>query len=193
MKRTLAASLVGFLALAVGGAVVEAQQREQPQPPRTKVEAFEAQEGVVVVRGFSKIGDMKGVYGGVVSVQSMEFTNAATGKKEYGVTIEVKEASRLEREDRSFIDYDEIGSLIKGIDYISKVDRSATKLDSFQADYRTKGEFAISTFSSANDIMCSISSGRIGRVSTFFKIADLAKFRNLIVNAKAKLDSIKVP
>lgn len=181
-----------FLAFAIAA---QAQEQRQPPAPKTKIEAFEAQEGVVVIRGFSKIGEMRGAYpiGGLVTVQSMEFINAATGKKEYGITIDVKETSRLEREDRSFIDYDEIDSLVKGIDYISKIDASSTKLDSFQADYRTKGEFGISVFNLRSELMCSISSGRIGRIDVIFKIADLAKFRDLIINAKAKLDSIKEP
>jgi len=185
--------LLIVLLLSLSDRALKAQSLPQQQAPKTKVEAFEAQQGVVVIRGFSKIGELRGALGGLVTVQSVEFTNATTNKKEYGITIDVKETSRLEREDRSFIDYDEIDSLIKGIDYISKLDRAVTKLESFQADYRTKGEFALSTFTSGNDLMCSISSGRIGRVSVFFKILDLGRFRELIVTAKSKLDSIKGP
>lgn len=51
------------------------------QDPKTKIEAFDAQQGTVVIRGFSNMGELKGVYGGVVSVQSMEFTHATTGRK----------------------------------------------------------------------------------------------------------------
>jgi hypothetical protein len=104
------------------------------------LEAFEAQGGTVLIRGFTQIGKLQGIYGGLITVQSQEFTNATTGQKEYGITIEVGE-------DRAFIDYEEIPSLTKGIDYISKVDKSSTKLDNYQADYRTKGDFRISKFS----------------------------------------------
>ena len=54
------------------------------QDPKTKIEAFDAQQGTVVIRGFSNMGELKGVYGGVVSVESRELTHATTGRKEFG-------------------------------------------------------------------------------------------------------------
>ncbi len=162
------------------------------QDPKTKIEAFDAQQGTVVIRGFSNIGELKGVYGGVVSVESRELTHAATGRKEFGIAIDVKETSGLERQSWSFIDYDEIDPLVNGIDYISKIDASVTRLDNFQADYRTKGDLLISTFSSSSgENLCSIESGQIGSPSIFLNVADLARFRRLIISAKTKLDSIK--
>ncbi len=170
---------------------LHAQDRVQAPAPKTRIEAFDAQAGTVVIRGFSKVGELKGVYGGVLTVQSMEFTDATTGKKEYGISIDVKETDRLERSNRSFIDYDEIPSFLKGIDYISKVDSSVTKLDSFQADFRTKGDFRVSTFSSQKETMASMSSGSIGQTAMFLRITDVARFRELVASAKSTLDSLR--
>ncbi|MEO5924269.1 MAG: hypothetical protein ABIR70_10620 [Bryobacteraceae bacterium] len=171
--------------------LLHAQDRQPPPAPKTKIEAFEAQSGSVVVRGFSRIGEMKGIYGGVLTVQSMEFTQAVTGKKEYGITIDVKETDRLERSNRSFIDYDEIASLLKGIEYVSKIDSSVTPLESFQADFRTKGDFKVSTFSSGKEILASISSGSIGATSLFLRLSDVPKLRDLVASARDKLDAVK--
>jgi hypothetical protein len=53
-------------------------QQEKPVPaPKTKLEAFEAQSGAVIIRGFSRIGYLRGVYGGTVTVESKEFLNLA--------------------------------------------------------------------------------------------------------------------
>jgi hypothetical protein len=180
-----------LVAVALCVSVLHAQDRVQVQAPKTQIEAFDAQAGTVMIRGFSKVGEMKGVYGGILTVQSIEFTDATTGKKEYGISIDVKETDRLERTNRSFIDFDEIPSFLKGIDYISKVDSSVTKLDNFQADFRTKGDFKISTFSSAKETMASISSGSIGETSMFLKIGDVARFRDFIASAKNTLDSLR--
>jgi hypothetical protein len=182
-----------FLGPLIAVGYSQAQSATQQAVPKTKLEAFEAQEGAVLIRGFTQIGDLRGAYGGLIAVKSQEFTNATTGRKEYGITIDVKETGRLEREDRAFIDYEEIPSLIKGIDYISKVDKCSTKLDNYQADYRTKGDFQISKFSASGEDMFSVSSGRIGRTSVYLKSTDMTKFRDLIGRAKAKLDSIKSP
>jgi hypothetical protein len=160
-------------------------------PPATKLEAFEKQTGSVVVRGFTSIGSVRGTYDGTVSVEAREFLNATTTKREYGIVIETKESGRLERENRSFVDYDEIDSLLKGIDYITKIDASASKLGDFQADYRTKGELEVSTFSSQGGIMAAVTSGRIGSVMVIMGLSELAKFRTLIADAKAKIDTVR--
>lgn len=154
--------LLSVLALVITSQAL-AQQDQRVPAPKTKLEAFEAQSGAVIIRGFSKIGELRGVYGGAVTVESKEFMNANTAQREFGITLEVKETSRLERENTSYVDYDEIPSLLKGIDYIAKVDKSVTKLDNFQADYKTKGDLRISTFSSGSgEVMVAVKSGTIG-------------------------------
>jgi len=74
--------------------------------------------------------------------------------------------------------------LVKGIDYISKVKPDVTKLEDYQADYKTRGDLKISTFSSGNKVMAPVTSGSIGGVVAYFNIDDLAKAKNLILQAK---------
>ena len=101
-----------------------AQQAGDQEKAKTKLEAFVAQDGVVVIRGFSKVGDIRGQFGSSLVVETKEFTNAGSGKREHGITVQVKEAGRLERDHTSFVDFDEIPSLLKGLEYIGKVDKS---------------------------------------------------------------------
>ena len=51
---------------------------------------------------------------------------------------------------RSFIDFDEVDALLKGLDYISKATSEVTKLGMFEATYKTKGYFSATTFSSSS-------------------------------------------
>jgi hypothetical protein len=173
--------------------IASAQQAAEPaKETKTKLEAFQARTGVVIIRGFSEIGTARGMYSTSIVVESKEFADATTGKKEYGMTIEVKDNSRsLERESTSYIDYDEIDSLIKGLDYISKIDGGVTKLSNFQADYRTKGDLSFSTFSAQGEILFGVESGRIGSASAYFKGSSIADIRKLIVDAKAAIDAIR--
>src|SRR5260221_10288460 len=107
--------------------------------------------------------------------------------------MEVTESGRVERENRSYIDYDEIEPLVRGIDYVARLDHSVTKLTEFQADYRTKGELEVTTFSSANSgVSAAVKSGRIGGATAFLKLDELPRLRDLIVSAKAKLDAVRV-
>ena len=91
----------------------------------------------------------------------------------------------------SYIDYDEIESLLKGISYISKIDSKITKLSEFQADYKTKGEFEISTFSSNGKISAAVQSGSIYSASAYYDYEDIEKIKLTIEKAKQTLDSIK--
>jgi hypothetical protein len=194
--RTILVSTLGMSLAACGGGTrnqPSAASKESAPQAKTKLEAFQAKTGVVVIRGFSTVGSLPGENGGGASVETREFTDAADGTKQYGIAIEVYKAGAMVGDERtSYLDYNEIDSLVKGIDYIAKIDRSVTKLESFQADYRTKDDLEISTFSdSEGKTSAAISSGTVGKVSVFVPLTGLDKFKNLIVQAKSKLDSIR--
>jgi hypothetical protein len=110
----------------------------------------------------------------------MEFTDAATGK-----------SGRLENTDRSFIDYDEVDSLLNGIDYISKATSDVTKLGQFEATYRTKGNFSATIFNSSGKIDAAVKSGYIRPATAFLSLQQLGELRAIIAQAKQKLDSVK--
>lgn len=161
---------------------------------KTKLEEFSQRTGVVIIRGFEKIGTLRGLYDTSIEVEAKEFTNVGTGNKEFGITVEVKKEGRYDKEHTSYIDYDELESLITGIEYIGKIDNSVTKFSSFQADYNTRGDFQISTFSTSrthSKIMLAVKSGRIGGVMAYFNLSSLPKIINLIQNAKNRIDSLK--
>ncbi|NOH78727.1 hypothetical protein F0231_03120 [Vibrio sp. RE86] len=182
-----------IIALATLSCSVFASNLKDTVPvPKTKLEQFSAKTGVVLVRGFEKIGSATGLYSTVVNVESKEFTNVSTGQKEYGITIEAfKEDGRYDKSHTTFIDYDEIDSLIAGIDYISKINPEVTQFQDFQADYSTKGDLKISTFSSGDKVMAAVSSGKIGGVAAYYNLADLSKVKDLVLKAKTKIEEVK--
>ncbi len=166
--------------------------KDQIPLPKTKLEEFSAKTGTVIVRGFEEIGISYRLYSTSIKIEAKEFIDVSTRKEEYGITIEVKkEDGRYDKENKSYIDYDEIESLIKGIDYIAKVDGSSTKFISFQADYNTKGDFKVSTFSTNEEIMVAVSSGQIGQVTAYYKLTSLSEIKTLIQKAKSRIDEIK--
>ena len=44
----------------------------------------------------------------------------------YSFSVEVRESGRSERVHRSYVDFDELPALIKGLDYLSRVEKTAT-------------------------------------------------------------------
>ncbi|HEY5602727.1 MAG TPA: hypothetical protein VIM41_06430 [Gammaproteobacteria bacterium] len=171
--------------------VLAAEQPGQTdKEPATKLEAFQVQTGTVVIKGYSEIGKMAGL--GTIEVNSMEFTDATSGKKQSGVVIEIKESGRLENTNRSFIDYDEVDSLLKGLHYISKATPDVTKLSQFEATYKTKGYFSATTFSNrSGKIDAAVKCGNYRPANAFLSLQQLGELRALIEQAKQKLDSIK--
>jgi hypothetical protein len=195
-------SLLGLAVTACGskGAAVSAERSNASPPPDsigtakmgTKLAAFSAKTGAVIIQGFTEIAKLPAIYGGYVAINAKEFTDASSGSKEYGITMQVKDGSSLERENTSYVDYDELESLLKGIDYIGRIDKTITHLANFQADYRTKGDLELTTFSSnSGETLVAVKSGTIGGVQVFYKLSDLVKLRSAIAAALATVDSLR--
>src|ERR1043165_2726618 len=86
------------------------QAGKKTEEAKTKLETFQAKTGSVVIKSYSSIESVTGRLG-EIAVDALELRDATSGLRVLGITINVKEAGRLEREDTSFIDYDEIESL----------------------------------------------------------------------------------
>lgn len=182
-------ALMLTILLACGAAHGQEGHEPTKVPPATKLEAFSARTGVVLIKGYSSLGVLIGT--GRATIDSREFRDGGNPKnREYGISITVKEGGRVERESISYIDADEIDSLIRGIDYIARIDKTVTTMNEFEAQYRTKGDLSITTFSSGRgaETHVAISSGRVGRTTAFFKLSDLQGFKALIEKAKSEID-----
>lgn len=163
-----------------------AQDEGDTQKISTKLEAFQAKTGIVVIRGYTTVGRIRAL--GLISVDARDFRDASNPKiRLTGVSITVKESGRLERENIAFIDGDEVDSLLAGLDYISKATKDVSSLESFEVEYRTKGGFRITVFNDSNgELSVAVSAGSIGKTSVYLKLPQLLELRQLIIDAKAK-------
>lgn len=134
---------------------------------------------------------VKGQYGGTVEVAAVELQDRSNISKALGLVIEVKGSGELSQTNRFFIDHDEIESLLKGIDYISRVTAPTVPLKHFEAHYRTKGDFAIITFNQTDGtIGVSVSGGPLSSNNIFISTQDLNTLRNHVVAGKKILDTL---
>jgi hypothetical protein len=165
-----------------------AQDVDTQSKPSTKLEAFQASTGIVIVRGFTTVGAIRGLSGSI-TVDAREFRDASNpSRRVTGISIEVKETTRLERQNTSFIDFDEIDSLIQGFDYLAKASKEVTTLNNFEVEYRTKGDFRLVVFNnSSGQLSLAVSSGRIAKTSVYLKIEQLSELRELMLLAKSKI------
>ena len=118
---------------------------EQTEKPLTDLEVFQNLYGVALIKGYTDLPRVRGT-NGFLQVSILDFRSAGTASRLKGVMVEVTIGERLNEKARSFIEYGELDNLIKGITYVSKVDKGVTTLQSLEAAYTTKGEFSISNF-----------------------------------------------
>lgn len=155
---------------------------------KTGIGVFEARTGAVIIKGFGQIGSLS-VGPDVLSVRCKESTDVSTGRKAYGLAIEIA-GNPLPRE-RIFVDYDEIDSLLNGINYLSKITYDVTPLPSFEASYTTKSGLRV----------VATSVRRQGGIQFFLQYGDeprilltsdqMTQLYGLIGQAKDNLTSIK--
>ena len=156
----------------------------------TELETFQDQVGKVIVKGAGQIGSMTlgGVSVNVISKESIEVT---AGSREYGLAVEISENNHYRAV--MVVDYDEIDSLLNGLNYLAQIDSNATPLPTFVASYITKSGLRVGAFTNQRQGAIqyflqdrSINSARIPMTS-----AQLVQFRGLIQQTKQNLDSLR--
>ena len=163
----------------------------EPLEPRTKLEEVEWRYERVLIKGFTQVANLSG-RGADIRVDAVELKDADSATRVTGLVISLKETGEGPHENRSFIDYDEIDRLLRGIDAIERVNESTTKLASFEARYRTLGDLEIIVFrQSRTGAAVSVSSGTCDRVTAVLTLDYLDRLRAHIVEAKTRLDEIK--
>jgi hypothetical protein len=90
-------------------------------------------------------------------------------------------------EERAYIDYDELAPLLKGIEYIMRLDDKATKLSRYEAQYQTRGGLVLVTLNSG--YVAAISTGGGRRPRFVLRPTGLAEFKTLLESAKEALDA----
>jgi hypothetical protein len=192
MKSLISLMFIILSLAACSSSVAGQEPVETELEPRTKLEAFQARIGIVIIKGFSRIGFATGLEGTSIEVENRELRDAGSNSREYGITVEVREAGNTGRRSLSYIDYDEIDPLLKGLEYLSKIDSSVTQLTRFEVDYRTRGDLIVSASSGRSGVITlTISSGVIRRATSIFRLEDLKVIRGLIIEAKNQLDAIQ--
>lgn len=190
--------VLGMLVLVSGSAIAQRPGPQfrrplacEPLEPRTKLEAIEWRYESVLIKGFSQIATIN-VRGADVRIDAVELKDVGTPTRALGIVIALKETGDTPRENRAFIDYDEIDRFLKAFDSIARVNETVTKLASFEARYRTLGDLEIVVFRQGRSgTAASLTSGTCDRATGLLTLDELDRFKAHIVEAKARLDDIR--
>jgi len=163
----------------------------EPLEPRTKLEAIEGQYERIVIKGFTHISAFN-ARGGDVRVDAVELKETSSATRALGIVVVVRETAERPRENRSFVDYEEIESLIKAIESIARMNETATKLVGFEARYRTRGDLELNVFrQSRSGTAASLTTGICEKTTVLLTLDELERLKGIILEAKTRLDEIK--
>jgi hypothetical protein len=186
---------IAVLVVVAGGPLlsgpVRAQETNGCLPvPATKLEAFETNTDTVIIKATAPIGTVP-AHGGEVSVRCREITDAGTGHRESGIVMDIELGGAMEA--GLLIDYDELDSLLDGMEYLGKLDWSVTSLPDFQAVYTTKGGFRAGARGSrrTGNIEFDVRNTRVNSPRLPLSRDQLGQLRSLVEQAKTKLDSLR--
>lgn len=163
----------------------------EPLEPRTKLEAIDVRYSRVLIKGFTQVANLD-VRGGDIRVDALELRDTALPARAMGIAFALRESSEQPRENRAFIDYEEIDPLLKALDSLARLSETATKLTGFEGRYRTNGDLEVNVFrQSRSGTASSVSAGLCDKVTVLLTLDDLNKLRGIIAEAKMRLDEIK--
>jgi hypothetical protein len=163
----------------------------EPIEPRTKLEAIDWRYEKVLIKGFSQIATIN-ARGADIRIDAIELKESDYPARALGLVIALREPGENGRENRAFVDYDEIDPLLKAMEVVSKVNESVTKLASFEARYRTLGDLEVVVYrQSRSGIAASLTSGICDRVRGLLTLDELDRLKAHIVEARARLDELK--
>ena len=163
----------------------------EPLEPRTKLEAIEWRYESVLIKGFSQIATIN-ARGADIRIDAVELKDAGAASRALGIVIALREPGDSLRENRAFIDYDEIDRLLRALESIGRVNETVTKLASFEARYRNLGDLEVVVFrQSRSGTAASVSCGLCERVTALLTLDELDRLKAHLVEAKTRLDEIK--
>ena len=162
----------------------------EPYEPRTKLEDFETKYGTLVFKGFTRIQPLD--FHGVL-VDAVEMREVGGNARAAGLTITlVPGGDQQPRDNRAFVDYEEIDTLVSVIDTLSRANETMTKMVGFEGRYRTKGDLELRVFrQTRSGTAITLSSGVCEQTLVTLSLDDLARIKAMIQEAKGRLDESK--
>jgi hypothetical protein len=169
-----------------------------PPPPKTHLQSMAEQKGALIVCGYTDVGTITNQDGSSVTITAAEFTNTSTATKTYGLLVFIHQAGASARDTRSYLDDDELDSLLSSLDAMAKLDRTTTQLNNFDAKIRTRGDLEIANIDAGgvrlvdfHGVEIVSSSGQEVWASTRFPLARLADVEQYLTSAKQLIDKAK--
>ena len=163
----------------------------EPLEPRTKLETIDDRHSTVIIKSFTRITTVEVAGVRIDAVEMREMGNVSRAK---GVVVVVSggESNNRPRDNRAYVDYEEIEPLLNAIDAAARIDETTTKFPGFEAKYRTLGDLEITVFRQTRSGNAALmTTGICEQTRTTLTFDELSKVKAMIQEAKARLDETR--
>jgi hypothetical protein len=170
MKKFLIVLLCALVLLPLTTSA-QVKKEGEAKEPATKLEAFLAKKGKLIVKDIYKIGEGTGRYGAKIEFEALViYEPGQESQRIRGLKIKITEGGEYKRSNISFLDLEEIESLSKALEYMADLSgkwKDANK-EYTEVVFSTKGDFKIGFYQKGTEQAAFSSSGYIGEASCFF-------------------------
>jgi hypothetical protein len=156
--------------------------------PRTWFDAYKSTLEATLVRGMTSIGTLTGQLRYPVDIRVERLTISPLTNTTYAVAVRTHLARNVLQVD--YIDYDELDSLIQGLQIISQSGHSVVPMDDFEVVYRVRSGLSVAKISNGNNIVIAIKCGDTNGTRNQIAPYVLDNLHGLLVAAKSKIDAI---
>lgn len=182
MKKYL---FIILCALIVMPLTASAQVKEEAkvEEPATRLGAFLAKKGKLIIKDFYELGEVAGRYGSKIEFDALViYEPGQEDQRVRGIKIEVSGGRKYERSDTSFLDFEEVESLSKAIEYTIDLSSKWKNVDKEYTEviFSTKDDFQIGFFQEGTERFSFASSGHIGKVMCYFSLEQLSSIKSIV-------------
>jgi len=156
--------------------------------PKTTFETINLTTDTVLIKGSTVIGTLDSQITYPVEIRAERVSNPSTSNNVYAVSLHTKFGEKLTQVD--FIDYDELDTVIRAVQYISQANSTVTPMDNFETVVRTRCGLSIAKVGRGNRVIIAMTPGYVNAARNLmasFVLDDLGRY---LTAAKAKIDSV---
>ncbi|MGB7156908.1 MAG: hypothetical protein WBD40_02510 [Tepidisphaeraceae bacterium] len=169
-----------------------------PLPPQTRLEGLAAQRGIVLIKGYTDVGELQADDGAVVRLTAVQIADTMGQAKERGLAVSVETRGEDGARALTYVDYDEIDALAAALETLVKLDLAASPLSNVQGQFKTRGDLEFANHTSNGGRVMTVRatqvlmpSGQVLSAAATFRPARLAEFRQQVMTARETLDRAK--
>ena len=182
MKKYLMAILLVVFFFTPGILLAQANEEEKPKEPPTKLEAFLAKKGKLIVKDEYNVGTLKKL--GTVEFSAIVlYEPGMESQRIKGMFIEIKESGRVERKRTSFLDLEEIESMSKAIIYMADLAekwKGQTREAYTDVTFSAKGDFKIGFYHAGAKRSIFMYAGYALQTSAFMGVEDFPEIKAIL-------------